>query len=140
MRAKISAAVLSVGLLAVAVPAPAHHAFAAEFDASKPVLLAGTITRVQWINPHAWFHIEVKKPDGKVEQWMIEGGTPNTLARRGIKRDVLPVGTAVVVDGFQATDGTNKANGRELRFSDGRRLFMGSDGTGAPELQKPPKG
>ena len=140
MRTKIAVVVSSLGLLSIAVPAPAHHAFAAEFNASKPVLIEGTITRVRWINPHAWFDIEVKRPDGTVEHWMIEGGTPSTLARRGIRRDVLPVGTAVVVKGFQANDGTNKANGQELRFADGRSLFMGSEGTGAPDPLKPPKG
>ena len=110
----------------------AHHAFAAEFDAKKPVKLQGSVTKVEWINPHAWIHIEVKHPDGKVEQWMIEGGKPNTLFRRGVNKNSLPFGTVIVVDGYQAKDGTLKANGRDITFPDGRKLFIGSTGTGAP--------
>jgi hypothetical protein len=110
----------------------AHHAFAAEFDAQKPVKLEGTVTNVEWINPHAWIHIDVKRPDGTVEAWMIEGGTPNTLFRRGVTKNSLPYGTVIVVDGYQSKDGTLKANGRDLTFKDGRKLFIGSTGTGAP--------
>ncbi len=127
--------VAAIGLLLVVAAAPlaAHHAFAAEFDARKPVRLEGTVTKMEWINPHAWIHIDVKRPDGKTEQWMIEGGTPNTLLRRGFtKRSVLP-GTVIVVDGYQAKDGSTKANGRDLTFPDGRKLFLGSSGTGAPK-------
>jgi Family of unknown function (DUF6152) len=113
-------------------PVRAHHAFAAEFDAQKPIKLEGTVTQVEWINPHAWIHIDVKKPDGTVEQWMIEGGTPNTLFRRGVTKNSLPAGTVIVVDGYQAKDGTLKANGRDLTLRDGRKLFIGSTGTGAP--------
>ena len=125
----------SLSLAAVGLCAPgaaAHHAFAAEFDAKKPIKLQGTVTKVEWINPHAWIHIEVKRPDGTVEQWMIEGGTPNTLFRRGVNKNSLPAGTAIVVDGYQAKDGTLKANGRDITFPDGRKLFIGSTGTGAP--------
>jgi Family of unknown function (DUF6152) len=112
--------------------AKAHHAFAAEFDAAKPVVLKGTVTKMEWINPHAWIHIDVKKPDGSVDKWMIEGGTPNTLIRRGFNKNSLTPGTAIVVDGYQAKDGSLKANGRDLTFPDGRKLFLGSSGTGAP--------
>jgi hypothetical protein len=115
----------------------AHHAFAAEFDAKKPVKLQGTVTRVEWINPHAWIHIDVKGADGIIEQWMIEGGTPNTLFRRGVNKNSLPDGTVIVVDGYQAKDGTLKANGRDITFLDGRKLFIGSTGTGAPGDPQP---
>ena len=131
MRNASVAAPVALLVLAVA-PASAHHAFAAEFDAKKPIKLQGTVTKMEWINPHAWMHIEVKKPDGTSEEWMIEGGTPNTLLRRGITRDSLKVGTIVKVDGYQAKDGSKRANGRDLTLQNGQKLFMGSSGTGAP--------
>ena len=109
-----------------------HHAFSAEFDAERPVHLEGKVTKMEWINPHAWVHIEVEKDDGSVESWMIEGGTPNTLFRRGFSKKSLMPGTVIIVDGYQAKDGSLKANGRDLTFPDGRKLFMGSSGTGAP--------
>ena len=111
----------------------AHHSFAAEFDSDKPIQLRGTVVRVEWINPHTWIHIDVKEPDGKVARWMIEGGTPNTLLRRGLTRNTLPAGTEIMVDGYRAKNGSNRANGRDLTFTDGRKLFMGSSGTGAPK-------
>jgi hypothetical protein len=110
----------------------AHHAFSAEFDANKPIQLTGTVTKMEWINPHAWIHIDVKKPDGSVEKWMIEGGTPNTLLRRGFTKNSLAIGTEIKVDGYQAKDGSMRGNGRDLTLPDGRKLFMGSSGTGAP--------
>ena len=137
MHMKLWAAVAGITLTAAA-PAFAHHAFSAEFDASKPVKLQGTISKVELVNPHAWLHVDVKKPDGTVELWMIEGGTPNTLQRRGITRDTLKVGTVVLVDGYQAKDGTFKANGRNLTTPDGQTLFMGSSGTGAPKDGRDP--
>lgn len=118
--------------------ASAHHAFSAEFDATKPVNMKGTVTRMEWINPHVWIHIDVKKPDGAVEQWMIEAGTPNTLIRRGFTKESLAPGTEILVDGFQAKDGRLRANGRDVKLPDGRTLFLGSSGTGAPRDGKDP--
>ena len=131
-------ALVAVGVLLSAAPVLTHHAFSAEFDAKRPIKLQGTVTKMEWINPHAWIHIDVKKADGKVEQWMIEGGTPNTLIRRGFTKNSLQPGTVIVVDGFQAKDGSLKANGRDLTFPDGRKLFLGSSGTGAPRDGRDP--
>ena len=112
--------------------ASAHHAFAAEFDANKPVNFKGAITKMEWINPHTWLHVEVKGADGKIENWAIEAGTPNVLFRRGFTKQSLLPGTAIQVDGYRAKDGSFRANGRDLTFADGRKLFLGSSGTGAP--------
>ena len=135
--ASICVTIILIALLAAA-QLLAHHAFSAEFDAKRPVQLKGTVTKMEWINPHAWIHIDVTMEDGKVEQWMIEGGTPNTLFRRGFTKQSLLPGTIIMVDGYQAKDGTQKANGRDLTFEDGRRLFMGSSGTGAPRDGRDP--
>jgi hypothetical protein len=120
------------------VPLLAHHAFSAEFDANAPVTLRGPITKIEWINPHAWIHMETKAANGKSEIWMVEGGTPNTLQRNGITRDSVKVGTVIVVAGYKAKDGRLRANGRDITFPDGRTLFMGSSGTGAPRDGKDP--
>jgi hypothetical protein len=123
--------------LAAGARLAAHHSFAAEFDGSKPVTLKGTVTKMEWINPHAWLHMEVKGPDGKAVSWMVEGGAPNSLLRRGWNRDSVKAGTPVVVEGFRARDGSNRANGRVVTLADGKKLFIGSTGTGAPgEAQK----
>ena len=129
MRTRI--AFVAVVLVFTAVPVLAHHAFTAEFDANQPIQLRGTVARVELINPHSWFHIDVAEEDGTLTRWMIEGGTPNTLFRRGVTRNSLPVGTEILVDGYRALDGTNKANGRDMTFSDGRKIFLG--GTSATE-------
>jgi hypothetical protein len=130
-------------LLATAVPVVAHHAFGAEFDANRPVLLKGKIVKVELVNPHAWIHVEVPKDGGGTEVWMVEGGTPNTLLRRGITKNTLQIGTDVVVDGYQSKDRSTRANGRDITFPDGKKLFMGSSGTGAPrdgrDPTEPPK-
>ena len=132
MRAKM--AVLFAGLVVVlaAMPVRAHHAFSAEFDAKRPIKLQGTIARMEWINPHTWIHLDVKRPNGKVERWMIEGGPPNALYRRGFTKNSLPVGVEIIVEGFQAKDGSMRGNGRDITFPNGRKLFVGSSGTGAP--------
>ncbi len=132
MRTKLCVVMAGLGVLLCAAPVVAHHAFSAEFDANSPVLLEGTVTRMEWINPHTWIHIDVTRPDGQVEKWMIEGGSPQALLRRGLNKNSLPAGTAIVVDGYQAKDGTMKANGRDLTLPDGTALFFGSSGTGAP--------
>ena len=130
----------SIGLVFLAeAPAWAHHAFASEFDAKKPVKLRGTVVKMEWINPHAWIHVEVKKANGAVEEWMIEAGTPNTLLRRGFTKDSLKKGTEIIVDGYQSKDGSLRANGRDLTLPDGKTLFLGSSGTGAPYEDKPKK-
>jgi hypothetical protein len=126
-------ATLAGACLTAGVSAAAHHAFSTEFDASQPITLKGTITQVEWINPHAWIHLDVKKDDGTVEKWMIEAGSPNTLVRRGLTRDSIPAGTEVVVFGYRHRNGSNAANGRDVTLPNGQRLFITSPGTGAPE-------
>ena len=132
MRINLAACVAAAGLFLAVVPALAHHSFSAEFDSKKPIRLEGTVAKMEWVNPHAWIYLDVKKPDGTIEQWKIEGGTPNALFRRGFTKDSLKTGIAIVVNGYQAKDGTLKGNGRDLTLPDGRKLFLGSSGTGAP--------
>jgi hypothetical protein len=133
MRTIFVAALTGLGLFVAAGSVHAHHAFAAEFDANKPIKFEATVTKMEWVNPHAWIHVDVKKPDGTVEKWMIEAGTPNTLIRRGFTKASLLPGTAIVVDGYQSKDGSRRANGRDLTLPNGQTLFLGSSGTGAPD-------
>ena len=140
MRSKLFSVVAGAALVvtAAAVPVIAHHSFAAEFDAKRPVKLRGTVTKMEWINPHSWIHIDVKTADGKTEKWMVEGGAPNALLRRGWNKNSLLPGTEIKVEGFQAKDGSLRANGRDITFPDGKKLFVGSSGTGAPD-ERPDK-
>lgn len=128
--------ILAAAVLGAAAPTWAHHSFAAEFDANRPVKFRATVTKMEWINPHSWMHIEVKKPDGTVENWMIEAGSPNSLFRRGINKNTVKPGMEVIVDGYQARDGSRRANGRDVTLPDGRKLFFGSTGTGEPGEEK----
>ena len=132
MRLALLTLEISIVALLGAGSTLAHHAFSAEFDATSPVRLRGKITTMEWINPHAWMHMEVTNDDGTVENWMIEAGPPGALVRRGWTRDSVVPGTEVLVEGYRALDGSNRANGRDVTFPDGRRLFAGSSGTGAP--------
>ena len=142
MRKTLSVPVTALGFLLAVSPSVSplwgHHAFAAEYDAKKQVRLEGVVTQMEWINPHAWIHIDVTGPDGKVTSWMVEGGSPNILLRRGFNKNTLEKGQKITVDGFQAKDGSNRANGSNITYPDGKKLFLGSSGTGAPV--EPPAG
>ena len=130
---RLTASILLAAFALAAPPATAHHAFGAEFDPNLPVQLKGPIVRIEWVNPHSWFHVEHTNEDGSKTVWMVEAGTPNTLFRRGITRNTVPIGTVVVIDGFQGKDRAMRANGRRMTFTNGETLFMGSSGTGAPQ-------
>ena len=136
MRAAFATFLLCMTPLCMA-PAWAHHSFAAEFDIAKPVTLTGTVTQMEWINPHAWIHIDVKGPDGKTTSWMVEGGSPNILLRRGFTKHSLETGTEIVITGYQAKSGENRANGANITFKDGKRLFLG--GSNPDELPQAAK-
>lgn len=134
MRTRLAHGAFTFGVLTMVtvVPVWGHHAFSAEFDANRPVNLRGTVVKMEWVNPHTWIHIDVKKQDGSPERWMIEGGPPNSLIRRGFTKSALQVGTEIFVEGYQAIDGSRRANGRDLTLPNGTKLFLGSSGTGAP--------
>src|SRR4029450_263955 len=139
MRTTLSILIAACGLLAATIPVAGHHAFGAEFDPDAPIRLQGQVAKLRGGNPPAWIPIEVKKPDGTTEVWMVEGGTPNTLLRRGLTRDALTYGTVLIVDGYQTKDHSLKrANGRDVTFADGRKIFMGSSGTGVRRAGRAP--
>jgi hypothetical protein len=140
MRTKLFSVVAGAAFVVAvaAVPVIAHHSFAAEFDAKKPVKMQGVVVKMEWINPHSWIHIDVRKDDGTVERWMVEGGAPNALLRRGWNKNSLPEGTEILVEGFQAKDGSTRANGRDITFPNGDKLFVGSSGIGAPDERPGP--
>ena len=141
MRTKhtLGALAAAAALVLSQTPVWAHHAFSAEFDRNKPIKFTNaTVTKVELINPHSWIHVDVKMPDGKIENWAIEAGSPNILLRRGITKTTLKIGDKIVVDGYQSKDGSHRANGRDLTLPNGQQLFLGSSGTGAPyEVQRP---
>ena len=140
MRTRLTAGLVGacVAVLAASTPARAHHAFAAEFDAKKPVKFEkATVTKVEWINPHSWIHVDVSMPGGSTEAWAIEAGTPNVLFRRGFTKEALLPGTVIRIDGYRAKDGSHRANGRDLTLPNGRTLFLGSSGTGAAAEGQP---
>jgi hypothetical protein len=142
MRTKLFVLMLcaAAAFFVAAPPVAAHHAFGSEFDASRPILLKGKLVKVEWVNPHSWIHVEITNDKGEKEVWMVEGGSPNSLLRRGLTRDSLKIGTDIVVDGYQTRDHTLlRANGRNITFPDGRKLFLGSPGTGAPDDPKDEK-
>jgi hypothetical protein len=132
MRTFFGIVVVGAVLTGMVAPVRAHHAFAAEFDAKRPITLRGVVTKMEWVNPHSWIHVDVKAADGKVQSWMIECGPPGALVRRGWSKESIPPGLEVLIDGFQAKDGSFRANGKDVTLPDGRRLFAGSSGTGAP--------
>lgn len=131
MRTIFSIVITGVGLILAAAPALPHHAFGSEFDVNKPLKLRGTVTKWELVNPHSWIRMDVKGPDGTVANWMIEGGSPNSLFRLGFNKDSLPPGTEIIVEGYQAKDGTNRGVGARLTFADGRQLFLGGSAPGA---------
>ncbi len=131
MRSQWMALFAIAGLIWSASPIRAHHAFAAEFDVNRPIKLRGIVTKMDWINPHSWIYLDVKGKDGKTVNWMIEGGSPNSLIRLGFTKDALPVGSEIVMEGFQAKDGSTRGVGKSLAFADGRKLFLGGSAPGA---------
>jgi Family of unknown function (DUF6152) len=132
MKTTIGFTLAAVGILFLTLPLSAHHAFAAEFDVNKPVKLQGAVVKVEMVNPHSWIHVAVKNPDGATTEWMIEGGSPNALIRHGFTKSSLPVGTEIIFEGYQAKDGSPRANGRDITFPDGKKIFLGSSGPDGP--------
>ena len=136
----LCAAVVTLGLVVSGATVSAHHAFSSEFDANRHVVFTGTVSKMMRVNPHAWIYVDVKKADGTTEEWMVEAGTPNTLLRRGFTKDSLRNGTEVIIEGYQAKNGAKRLNGRDVMLPDGKRMFLGSSGTGAPNDGRDPGG
>jgi hypothetical protein len=136
MRPKVFLAVFGAGIVMAGGAVLAHHAFTAEFDADQPIVLKGVISKAEWINPHSWVYLDVKDDAGKTTTWAIECGAPNALLRRGWNKNSLPIGSAVVIDGYRAKNGSSIANAKDITFPDGKKLFLGSQGTGAPYEEK----
>jgi hypothetical protein len=134
---KLACGIVLVAALTAPGLCAAHHSFAAEYDANRPITLAGTVARIDLVSPHAWLYLDVKGADGAVTRWNVEMGAPNSLIRRGITKNTVPVGAEVTVDGYRAKDGTNTVNSSSIKLADGRALFSGSPGTGAPSQQAP---
>ena len=132
MKKTIGFTLAAIGMLILALPLLAHHAFAAEFDSNKPVKLRGAVVKIEMVNPPAWFHVAVKNDDGTSTEWMIEGGSPNALIRHGVTKSAIPIGTEVIFEGYQAKDGSDRANGRDITFPDGKKIFLGSSGPEGP--------
>jgi hypothetical protein len=132
MKKTMGFTLAAIGMLLLALPLMAHHAFAAEFDSNKPVKLQGAVVKIEMVNPHAWFHVAVKNDDGTTTEWMIEGGSPNALIRHGFTKSAIPIGTEVIFEGYQAKDGSHRANGRDITFPDGKKIFLGSSGPEGP--------
>lgn len=132
MRATLTIAVVTAGFIICAAPTRAHHSFAAEFDSSQPITLTGTLTKMEWINPHGWIYIDVSGPDGTVANWAVEAGPPNALLRRGLRRTDFPIGVKVIVKGFRAKNGSPTASGETVTFEDGRNFFLGASDNAAP--------
>jgi hypothetical protein len=137
MRTKLQVLAVVTCLMAASIPTWAHHSFSAEFDGTKQIILQGKVTKMEWINPHAWLHIDVKGPDGKVVNWDIELGPPNALVKRGWNKKSIPAGIEVIVEGYLSKDGANRANGRDVTFPDGRKLFASSSNPEAPDANQP---
>ena len=140
MKKWTAAAIGAVLAVSAAGAAVAHHSFATEFDRNKPIRLEGKVVKFEWVNPHSWIHVDVTGPDGKVENWAVEGAAPNALIRRGWTKNSLPIGIEITVDGFQAKDGSYRANARDVTFPDGTKLSVGSTGPGSPDEEKPGRG